>query len=227
MEGDNMTDKVKFDKKIGTRIYNSNGILRGSFTENYIDLSFTLINPPFDKEYIHVVVDKKVIQKLFNTGYSMDKDLNNFIEFGINNNKQIQITIFKFQENGFNNLKGQKYLFYIDYYNFMCKYARHNKFSMLCNQRNWKKANKPVIKWYGINMVKLKQENKTQYNQLIKKLKDFTTWEAISIDLYNHWNHGDVYFVIRHHSRLIGLEGGIIWHRDPSKKAGGYYSMHT
>ena len=121
-----MDNKVKFDKKIGTRIYNSNGILRGSFTENYIDLSFTLINEPFDKEHIHVVVDKKVIQKLFNTGYSIDRDLNNFIEFGINNNKQIQITIFKFQENGFNDLKGKKYLFYIDYYTFMCKYCRHN-----------------------------------------------------------------------------------------------------
>ena len=54
-----MNNKVEFNKKIGKRIYESNGILRGSFTENYIDLSFTLINPPFDKEHIHVVVDKK------------------------------------------------------------------------------------------------------------------------------------------------------------------------
>jgi hypothetical protein len=221
-------EEVNMNKKVetGTRIYNSNGYVKVSYTPHFLEFKFTQINTPFDTVHLEsFLIDKESISILVNKGYFIERDNNTIAEFRLTENKQIEINILHttYENVHTGEIKGQRYKFYIDYYNFYENFKFKKPINMVCCM----KANKPVIKWHGINMVKLKQENKTQYNQLIKKLKDFTTWEAISIDLYNDWNHGDVYFVIRHHSRLTGLEGGIIWHRDFGKKAGGYYSMHT
>jgi hypothetical protein len=229
-----MNNKVKFDKKTGTRIYNSNGYLNLKFTDNSTILEFIDIDRndsytfPIIEALSNIYISHVEINKLLNEGHLVSKDFEIIIEAYVVDNKQIYFAIYNLNTNIYNDIKGRKLEFYVDYYIFYSYFARRKNTKLLCRQREYR----PVIKYLGNSIDKLRKEFPWEYRLLVKKINSLKTWECSEIKLYDGWEFGDLYAIFWHTNiitsqKIKGLEMGIIWHRDFSKKAGGYYSTHT